>query len=301
MIGPVAVDGAAVSIRRSRQRTLPLAAFTSIAVVELLTDVMRARCNVVVSGATSSGKTSLLAALLSLTEPAERIIVLEDTAELQPTNAHVVRLEARPTTPDGIRPIPLDELVRTALRLRPDRLVVGEVRGNEVTGLVQAMNTGHDGSLATCHANGPIDALLRLETLVMQAAPSWPLAAIRAQLTRSIDVIVHVARTAGAARQIVDIVEVGAGDGPPAARPLVSRRATSSASSNGSERDRDGDRASGDRRVGRAARGRLAPTDGARAFASARQRRGDVAPGEPVRHVVRPACPAVRRRRRRLV
>jgi pilus assembly protein CpaF len=221
VIGPVAVDGAAVSIRRFRQRPLPLHAFTSAAVVELLTDVLRARCNVVVSGATSSGKTSLLAALLELSEPAERIIVLEDTAELQLANAHIVRLEARPSTPDGIRPIPLDELVRTALRLRPDRLVVGEVRGNEVTGLVQAMNTGHDGSLATCHANGPIDALLRLETLVMQAAPSWPLAAIRAQLSRSIDVIVHVARTTSAARQIVEVVEVVTGDGQPAVRPLA--------------------------------------------------------------------------------
>jgi pilus assembly protein CpaF len=146
---------------------------------------------------------------------------LEDTAELQLANAHIVRLETRPSTPDGIRPILLDELVRTAMRLRPDRLVVGEVRGNEVTGLVQAMNTGHDGSLATCHANGPIDALLRLETLVMQAAPSWPLAAIRAQLSRSIDVIVHVARTASAARQIVEVVEVVPGDGPPAVRPLA--------------------------------------------------------------------------------
>jgi pilus assembly protein CpaF len=221
VIGPVAVDGAAVSIRRFRRRPLPLAAFTSAPVIELLAEVLRRRCNIVVSGATSSGKTSLLAALLGLAEPGERIIVLEDTAELQLANAHVVRLEARPSTPDGIRPIPLDELVRTALRLRPDRLVVGEVRGNEVTGLVQAMNTGHDGSLATCHANGPIDALLRLETLVMQAAPSWPLAAIRAQLSRSIDVIIHVARTTTAARQIVDVVEVVAGDERPAVRPLV--------------------------------------------------------------------------------
>ncbi len=221
VIGPVAVDGAAVSIRRFRQRPLPLSAFASAAVVELLTEVLLARCNIVVSGATSSGKTSLLAALLGLTEPAERIIVLEDTSELQLANAHIVRLEARPCTPDGIRPIPLDELVRTALRLRPDRLIVGEVRGNEVTGLVQAMNTGHDGSLSTCHANGPIDALLRLETLVMQAAPSWPLAAIRAQLSRSIDVIVHVARTTTAARQIIDVVEVVAGEGSPAIRPLA--------------------------------------------------------------------------------
>jgi pilus assembly protein CpaF len=221
VIGPVAVDGAAVSIRRFRRRPRPLAAFASGPVGGLITQVLRARCNVVVSGATSSGKTSLLAALLDAAEPGERIIVLEDTAELQPTNTHVVRLEARPATPDGVRAIPLDELVRTALRLRPDRLVVGEVRGNEVTSLVQAMNTGHDGSLATCHANGPVDALLRLETLVMQAAPSWPLAAIRAQLSRSIDVVVHVARTTTAARHVVDVVEVISGDGPPAVRTLA--------------------------------------------------------------------------------
>ena len=221
VIGPVAVDGAAIAIRRFRRRPLPLAAFACPAVAELLTEVLQSRCNVVVSGATSSGKTSLLAALLGLTAPAERIVVLEDTAELQPANEHLVRLEARPSTPDGIRPILLDELVRTALRLRPDRLVVGEVRGNEVLGLVQAMNTGHDGSLATCHANGPVDALLRLETLVMQAAPSWPLPAIRAQLTRSIDVIVHVGRTASAARQIVDVVEVAVSDRSPEVRSLA--------------------------------------------------------------------------------
>jgi pilus assembly protein CpaF len=221
VVGPVAVDGPALSIRRFRRQTLDVAAFAPPAVAALLARVVDSRCNVLVSGATSSGKTSLLAALLAVAAPGERIVVIEDTAELQPRNPHVVRLESRPATADGVRAIALDELVRTALRLRPDRLVVGEVRGDEVTALVQALNTGHDGSLATCHANGPVDALLRLETLVMQSAPSWPLAAIRAQLTRSIDVVVHVARAAGAARRVTDVAEVLPGDGPPAVRPLV--------------------------------------------------------------------------------
>ena len=153
------------------------------------------RCNVVVSGATSSGKTSLLNATLGRCPPGERIVTIEDTLELLPAADHLVRLEARPPTPDGPAAVTLEQLVRTALRLRPDRLVVGEVRGPEVLALVQALNTGHDGSWSTCHANSAVDALHRLETLVVQAAPAWPLTAVRQHLTRSIDVVVHVARS----------------------------------------------------------------------------------------------------------
>jgi pilus assembly protein CpaF len=120
-----------------------------------------------------------------------------------------VRLEARPPNADGPDAIDLGRLVRTALRLRPDRIVVGEVRGDEVLALVQAMNTGHDGSLSTCHANGPIDALLRLESLVLQAAPGWPLGAVRHHLARSLDVIVHVERTRGtASRRVAAVCEI---------------------------------------------------------------------------------------------
>jgi pilus assembly protein CpaF len=164
---------------------------------------------VVVTGATSSGKTSLLASLIGVLPDSERIVVLEDTSELPiAATSHSVRLEARPPSPDLPTPIPVEALVRAALRLRPDRLVVGEIRGDEVLGLVQAMNTGHDGSFSTCHANGPLDALFRLESLTLRASPTWPLPAIREQLARSIDVIVHVVRD-GDRRRIGAVDEVG--------------------------------------------------------------------------------------------
>jgi pilus assembly protein CpaF len=221
VVEPVAVDGTTVSIRRFRPLAMELTEFCSDGVADVLTAVVDARCNVVVSGATSTGKTSLLGALLRVVDPGERIVVLEDTAELTPTAPHIVRLEARAATPDGVHAVTLADLVRTALRLRPDRLVVGEVRGDEVLALVQAMNTGHDGSLSTCHANSTLDALHRLETLAMHAAPTWPLAAIRLHLTRSIDVVVHVERGPGAMRRVAEIAEVVTGDGPPRTRPLA--------------------------------------------------------------------------------
>ncbi len=222
VIAPIAVDGTAISVRRLHRRALPLDAFCTSEVSEVLREIVRGRCNTIVAGATSSGKTSLLAALLALLPPEERVLVLEDTAELAtPDGSHVVRLEARTATADGVRAVPLHELVRTALRLRPDRLVVGEVRGDEVLAMVQAMNTGHDGSWSTCHANSVPDALGRLETLVLQAAPSWPLTAVRAQLARSIDIIVQVARTSEAARRVVAIGEVVVDASGPGVRPIV--------------------------------------------------------------------------------
>jgi pilus assembly protein CpaF len=220
---PVAVDGAVLSIRRFRCDALPLDAFASADVLALLGEVVAARCNVVVSGATSSGKTSLVGALLATLPPAERLVVVEDTTELPLHHDHTVRLEARPASIDGPAPIDLGQLVRTALRLRPDRIVVGEVRGDEVLALVQAMNTGHDGSISTCHANGALDAMLRLESLVMQAAPTWPLAAIRHHLARSIDVVVHLERD-GTQRRVAAISEVvppGQGTGGPRLRALA--------------------------------------------------------------------------------
>jgi pilus assembly protein CpaF len=224
VIEPVAVDGTAIAVRRLRRRCLTLEEFCPTPVAAMLREVLDARCNMVVTGATSSGKTSLLAAMLGMLAIHERVVVLEDTAELGRPDGHVVRLEARSSTADGVRAVPMHELVRTALRLRPDRLVVGEVRGDEVLAMVQAMNTGHDGSLSTCHANSPVDALARLETLIMQAAPNWPLAAIRSQLARSIDVIVHLGRTGSAARRVVAVAEVVEGDGPPVVRPLTDHR-----------------------------------------------------------------------------
>ena len=224
VIGPVGVDGASLSIRRFARSARHLAAFTDPLGVEILGQVVERRCNIVVSGATSSGKTSLLAALIATLPNNERIVVLEDTAELPIGAQHVVRLEARPPSPDGPPAIDLNDLVRTALRLRPDRLVVGEIRGPEVLGLVQAMNTGHDGSFSTCHANGPLDALLRLESLVLQAAPTWPLPAIRQQLARSLDVIVHIGRSrSDGRRRLVSICEVGPAnqDGEPRLVPVA--------------------------------------------------------------------------------
>jgi pilus assembly protein CpaF len=224
VIGPVGVDGASLSIRRFARSVRHVAAFTDPLGVEILNQVVDRRCNVVVSGATSSGKTSLLAALIATLPNNERIVVLEDTAELPIGAQHVVRLEARPPSPDGPPAIDLNDLVRTALRLRPDRLVVGEIRGPEVLGLVQAMNTGHDGSFSTCHANGPLDALLRLESLVLQAAPTWPLPAIRQQLARSLDVVVHMGRSrSDGKRRLVSICEVGAPnhDGEPRLVPVA--------------------------------------------------------------------------------
>jgi len=210
VLPPVAVDGPTLAVRRFADQRRPLDEFTDREGADLLDAVIAARCNIVVSGATSSGKTSLVGALLDRLPSAERIVVVEDTAELPVDRAaHTVRLEARPPSADGPPPIEPAALVRTALRLRPDRIVVGEVRGDEVLALVQVMNTGHDGSLSTVHANGPVDALMRLESLVLQAAPTWPLAAIRRQLGRSIDVIVHVGRgTDGGSRSIVSIDEV---------------------------------------------------------------------------------------------
>jgi pilus assembly protein CpaF len=227
VLPPVAVDGPALSIRRFRRRILPLESFTDDVGVVLLHELLQARCNLVVVGATSSGKTSLVAALVAEVDPSQRLVIVEDTAELPLRHPHALRLEARPPTIDGPGAVDLAQLVRTALRLRPDRIVVGEARGDEVLALVQAMNTGHDGSISTCHANSPTDALLRLESLVLQAAPTWPLAAIRHQLARSIDVVIHVERATDGARRITELAEVmppsPADDrhATPATRPLA--------------------------------------------------------------------------------
>ena len=220
----MSVGATTLSIRRFAPEVRPLADFADDDGVDLLTGLVARRCNVVVCGATSSGKTSLLSALLARAGSTERLVVVEDTAELPCGADHLVRLEARPASADGLAAVTVADLVRTALRLRPDRLVVGEVRGDEVLGLVQAMSTGHDGSCSTVHANGPLDALLRLESLVLQAAPAWPLVAVRHQLARSIDVVVHVARVGGR-RRVVEVAEVvePAIDGPatPSTRTLA--------------------------------------------------------------------------------
>ncbi len=207
VLEPIAVDGACLTIRRFALRSLPLSAFANDKVAELLHSVVASRCNVLVSGATSSGKTTLLNTLAGLVPATERIITLEDIAELRLDHLHVVRLEARPANAEGSGEVTLAQLLRTALRMRPDRLVIGEIRGAEAVQLVQAMNTGHDGSMATVHANSALDAVARLCSLVLQEVPGWPLDAIHDQVRRSIDVVVHVGRGADNQRRVIEVCE----------------------------------------------------------------------------------------------
>ena len=207
VLDPIAVDGLCLAIRRFALRPLPLAAFATPDITELLQTIVDSRCNLLISGATSSGKTTLLNALAALVPPTERIITLEDIAELRLPHPHVVRLETRVASAEGIGEITLSHLLRTALRLRPDRLVVGEVRGAEAVQLVQAMNTGHDGSMSTMHANSADDALARLCSLVLQEVPGWPLDAIHDQVRRSIDVVIHVGRSVDNHRQVIEVCE----------------------------------------------------------------------------------------------
>lgn len=223
VVEPVALDGTTMSIRRHRQRRIPIEDLAAPDVAALLGDLVAQRANVLVTGATSSGKTTLLAALTDAVEDGERLVLIEDTSELvlDPRH-HVVRLEARTAGLDGVDAVDLARLVRTALRLRPDRLIVGEFRGPEVLAVVEALNTGHDGSLSTCHANSAVDGLRRVETLIMQSAPNWPLTAIRRQVSRSIDAVIHLVRRRDGGRQVDEIVEVVEGDDEPEGRALVS-------------------------------------------------------------------------------
>ncbi|HRE01043.1 MAG TPA: ATPase, T2SS/T4P/T4SS family [Ilumatobacteraceae bacterium] len=207
VVTPVAVDGTCLSVRRFSVRPRALTDFASESVADLLREAIERRCNTIVEGPTSSGKTSLLNTLAGCVGGNERIVTLEDTAELRLAAPHVLRLEARPPSADGAPPVTLADLVRTALRLRPDRLVVGEIRGAEVVDLLQALNTGHDGSLSTCHANSPADALTRLHSLVVQHHAGWPLAAVRDHIRRCVDLVVHVARGADGARRVVTVAE----------------------------------------------------------------------------------------------
>ncbi len=210
---PVALDGTCVTIRRFRPEPYPLAAFGADSHLEcLLQWAVSAGWNLLVAGGTGAGKTALLNSLSEAVAPGERIVTVEETAELRLAGGHVVRLEARPANAEGAGAVPVRDLVRAALRLRPDRLVVGEVRGAEAFDLVQALNTGHDGSFSTIHANGCREALTRLESLVLLAGTGLPLAATRAQVAACIDAVVHVARRPGGDRRIQAMAEVD-GDG----------------------------------------------------------------------------------------
>jgi pilus assembly protein CpaF len=210
VVPPLALDGPVVTIRRFGSQPVTLTRFGKPAVVALLGRLMTEQATLLVVGSTGAGKTTLLNALGALIEPHERVVTIEDTAELRLPGRHVVRLEARPANSEGVGAVDLRALVRNALRMRPDRLVIGEVRGAEALDLVLALNTGHRGSLATCHASGPSGALRRLEALALLGGVDLPPPVIRHQLASAFDVIVTVARTGqGPDRQIVDVSEVG--------------------------------------------------------------------------------------------
>jgi pilus assembly protein CpaF len=208
IIPPLAVDGACITIRRFGARAIRLEELCPPEVAAFLAGAVLARANIVVSGGTGAGKTTLLNALAGAIPDGERIVTVEDAAELRLPGRHVVRLEARPANADGVGAVTVRALVHNALRMRPDRIVVGEVRGAEALDMLQAMNTGHEGSLSTCHANSPVDALRRIETMVLMGDVGLPLGAIREQLVSALDLVVHVARRSDGSRAIVAVAEV---------------------------------------------------------------------------------------------
>ena len=227
VLPPLAPDGPCLTIRRFASRPVEIAAFAVGEFGEaFLRATVRGGWNLLVAGATSAGKTTLLNALSGAIDADERIVTIEETAELRLAQPHVVRLEARPANAEGVGAVGVRERVRCALRMRPDRIVVGEVRGGEALDMLQALNTGHDGSLSTVHANGPADALSRLETLVLLSGVALPIAAVRHQITAALDAVVFVARSADGARRVDAIAELGSDRSRPAARlhPLFERR-----------------------------------------------------------------------------
>ena len=216
---PVALNGPIVTIRRFPKEAMTvqkLIAYGSITpeVAEVLELLVRAKYNIFVSGGTGSGKTTFLNALSNFIPRDERIITIEDSAELQiKAIDNLVRLETRNAGPDGSGAITIRDLIKSALRMRPDRIVVGEVRGGEALDMLQAMNTGHDGSLSTGHANSTVDMLRRLETMVLQGAEGLPLEAIRQQIASAVDIIVHLSRLRDKSRKTMEIVEILGYDG----------------------------------------------------------------------------------------
>ncbi len=208
VVRPLAVDGPCLTIRRFGARRIELDAVATPGTAALLRWAVRSRLNVIVCGGAGAGKTTLLNALAAEIPDHERVITVEDAAELRLPGAHVIRLEARPAGTEGAGAVRVRDLVRNALRMRPDRIVVGEVRAGEAIDMLQAMNTGHDGSLSTCHANGPADAMRRLETLVLMGDVALPLTAIREQLRSAVDLVVAIARRPDGTRRVMAVGEV---------------------------------------------------------------------------------------------
>jgi len=213
VLPPLAVDGPALSIRRFRPRGFTAAQMVEIGswspeLAELLADEVEARHNILVCGGTGSGKTTTLAAIAGLLGPNERVVTVEDTAELKLELNHVVRLEGRPASIEGRGEVSIRRLVRNALRMRPDRIIVGEVRGGEALDMLIALATGHDGSLTTIHAGSPAEALRRLETLALMADVGLPHAAIRAQVAEAIDLVVLQLRDRSGMRRVARVDRV---------------------------------------------------------------------------------------------
>ena len=213
IIPPLALDGAAVSIRRFGSNPLKLEdllnfkAFTP-EMVMLLEGAIKGRLNMIISGGTGSGKTTLLNTLSSFISNQDRIVTIEDAAELQLQQEHVVRLETRPANIEGKGAITATDLVRNALRMRPERIIIGECRGPETLDMLQAMNTGHEGSLTTIHANTPRDSVARIETMITMSGFELPLKAMRSQVASAVDLIIQVNRLQGGVRRITHITEI---------------------------------------------------------------------------------------------
>lgn len=213
LIPPLALDGTCISIRkfsdskRSLQQLAELGAM-SPDMASLLDIIARSRVNVLISGGTGAGKTTLLNALSFGISPEERIITIEDAAELKLQQPHVVRIETRPSSAEGAEEIDQRRLLKNALRMRPDRIILGEIRGAEAFDMMQAMNTGHDGSMCTLHANSPGDALIRLENMLLMAEARLPLSALRRQIASTIDIVIQIERMRDGKRRVVCITEV---------------------------------------------------------------------------------------------
>ncbi len=213
IIPPLALDGAAMSIRRFGSNPLKLEdllnykAFTP-EMVMLLEGAMKARLNIIISGGTGSGKTTLLNTLSSFIPNSDRIITIEDAAELQLQQEHVVRLETRPPNIEGKGAVSATDLVKNCLRMRPERIIIGECRGAEALDMLQAMNTGHEGSLTTTHANTPRDCIARIETMIMMAGFEMPVKAMRTQIASAVDLVVQANRLQGGPRKVTHITEI---------------------------------------------------------------------------------------------
>ncbi|MGF1597446.1 MAG: CpaF family protein [Acidimicrobiales bacterium] len=218
VIPPLAVDGPMLTIRKFSKTafsTSDLVSFGTLSeqAVEFLDACVRGKRNILISGGTGTGKTTLLNVVSSFIPSSERIVTIEDAVELRLNQRHVVRLEARPPNVEGKGQVVIRDLVRNALRMRPDRIVVGEVRGGEALDMLQAMNTGHEGSLSTLHANTPRDALARLETMVLMAGLELPMRAIREQVASALDLVVHLSRMRDGSRRVTEIAEVNGMEG----------------------------------------------------------------------------------------